>query len=361
MRGMRPLVPFLTGAAFLVSGALPAGAENIRVLLLDNQRSVTVRSSSDLVAEGMKSAGPANSMTVTAAGAGRGPVRVRSGKTFVRIGGREYRGTVEVRRKGNGLLQVINDLDIEDYLKGVIAAEIPHEWDREALMAQAVASRTYAIHEKMSQRRTTYHILATVDSQVYLGKAGERPRTVQAVRDTRGQIILYEGRPIAAYYHSSCGGHTEDALELWGHDAPYLRGVDCDCQQISRYGLWEKRFAVTEVLKALRRDGYRLEDITSVEADDITPAGRVKRVVFRNASATLTVPSESLRAALGWSQVPSIFFEPEIIDGEVVFSGRGLGHGVGLCQWGAQEMARRGASHREILLHYYPGTEIGRR
>ena len=206
-----------------------------------------------------------------------------------------------------------------------------------------------------------YHILATVDSQMYLGKLGEHPRASRAVGETRGMIITYRGEVISAFYHASCGGHTEDALALWGVDEPYLKGVDCDCQNISKYGSWEKRVAMAGVIRALRREGYRLSGIGSVQMGDVTPAGRVKNVIFHHSGKTTSVPAETVRAALGYSTIPSIFFEPELMDQEVVFSGRGLGHGVGLCQWGAKEMARNGADYKAILAYYYPGTVLTRR
>jgi stage II sporulation protein D len=267
---------------------------------------------------------------------------------------------VELRRKGNGRIQVINELDIEDYLKGVIAAEVPSDWEMEALKAQAVASRTYALYQKQDRLRQAYHIHDSVESQVYLGIRGERRRALQAIEETLGEVVLYDGEIIPAFYHSSCGGHTEDALVLWGIDEPYLKGVDCDCQTISTYGLWEKRFTLAAVLTALQREGYRLGPVRAVESGTITPGGRVKDVLFRAPGGATSVPAEMLRAVLGYSRVPSIFFEPELIESEVVFSGRGLGHGIGLCQWGAREMAQRGYGYRAILRHYYPGTVVGR-
>lgn len=299
-------------------------------------------------------------MTVAASSLGKQPVRFNPRGEALHINGKQYRGVVELRRKKNNVLQVVNELDIEDYLLGVVAAEIPSDWEREALKAQAIASRTYAIYQKRNAGGRSYHILATVDSQMYLGKRGERTRATEAVGETQGLVITYRDEVIPAFYHSSCGGHTENALELWGIDEPFLKGVDCDCQNISKYGIWEKRFTTAGVMAALRRQGFRLADIGSVEMGDLTPAGRVKNVIFRNAGSFTSVPAETIRAALGYSNIPSIFFEPELVDREVVFSGRGHGHGIGLCQWGAKEMARTGADYKAILSHYYPGTAVVR-
>lgn len=334
--------------------------EKIRVVIADNQRSVVLSSHGGMIADGIAPRPMGKSITIVASSLGKQPARYLPGGAFLQVNGKQYRGVVELRKKNDTTLMVINELDIEDYLLGVVAAEVPSDWEREALKAQAVASRTYALYRKRTAGRRPYHILATVDSQMYLGRRGERPRATQAVEETQGVVITYQGEVIPAFYHSSCGGHTENALELWGIDEPFLKGVDCDCQSISKYGIWEKRFTTAGIIRALRREGFRLADIGGVEMGDLTPAGRVKNVIFRHSGRATSVPAETLRAALGYSNIPSIFFEPELMDQEVVFSGRGLGHGIGLCQWGAKEMARNGADYRAILSHYYPGTMVVR-
>jgi len=347
----------------LLAGLFPVpavAAEVIRVVVADNLRSVTISSQGRVYADGVAGASQQNKLTVFASSVGKQPVRFRPHGAFLSVNGKQYRGVIELRKKKGASLLVINEVDLEEYLLGVVAAEIPADWEMEALKAQAVASRTYAVYQMQNAGRRTYHILATVDSQMYLGKRGERPRATQAVEATRGMVITYRGEVVPAFYHASCGGHTEDALVLWGIDEPYLKGVDCDCQNISKYGLWEKRVTTTDIIRALRREGYRLGEIGSVEIGSLTAAGRVTSVLFRHAGGTTSVPAETIRATLGYSSLPSIFFEPELIDREVVLSGRGLGHGVGLCQWGAKEMARRGADFQAILAYYYPGTVLVR-
>jgi stage II sporulation protein D len=285
-------------------------------------------------------------------------MRVRSAGGFIQVNGKGYRGWIELRKKRNGLLLVVNELDIEDYLMGVITAEVPSDWEFEALKAQAVASRTYALYQKRTAGGRPYHILSTVRSQVYSGNSGERPKGARAVRETRGLVIVYQGELIPAFYHASCGGHTENAFELWGIDEPYLQGVDCECQEILRDGLWEKRISTARIMHALRRRGYRITGIRDMTIGKITPAGRVKDVAIRHQGGTKRVPAETLRAAIGNTLIPSVFFELELMGSDAVFSGRGSGHGIGLCQWGAEEMAEKGHGFREIILHYYPGTGL---
>ncbi len=351
------------GLALMLCLAAPAASpgrtarENIKVLISDKGQSVTVeapRGFSDA-----KGTGRSAKRVIRASSVPKGRViRLESQNGVIRVNGRSYRGAIEIRRRAGGNLMVVNDLDIEDYLRGVIPAEIPYAWEEEALKAQAVASRSYALYQKREAGLRQYHVRATVDSQVYLGIAAERDRSTRAIEETEGLVVTYAGEIIPAFYHSSCGGHTEDAGLLWGLDAPYLKGVDCDCQEISRYGLWEKRFRAASVAAALRRQGFRISSIGSVEIGEMTPAGRVKSVVFGYGNGRLSVPAETLRAALGYSQVPSIFFEPELSGREIILSGRGLGHGVGLCQWGAKIMAQKGFDFKAILEYYYPSTTL---
>ena len=343
-------------AAVLLSARPVAASENIRVAIADDQRTVSLRSVAGLLVAGQSSGVFEKNLSFGPASVGSRPIRIRSVTDPAQVNGKSYRGWVELRKKKNGLLLVINELDIEDYLKGVVASEVPNDWEFEALKAQAVAARTYALYQKRAMAGRPYHILATVSSQVYNGSNGERAHAVRAVRETKGIVIAYQGKVIPAFYHSSCGGHTENASELWGIDMPYLKGVDCECQEIVKQGLWEKRISASAVTKALRRMGYQVGGFSEMSIENITPAGRVKRVTVRSAGRTTVVPGEAFRLALGSTVIPSVFFELELVAGEAVFSGRGSGHGVGLCQWGAKEMAEKGNDYKAILSHYYPGT-----
>lgn len=334
------------------------GRETIRVAIADDQPAVTLSSSAVLKVEGPGGGPGEKRLVFKSALVAAHPIRISSASAFIQVNGKSYRGKIELRKKSNGLMLVVNDLDLEDYLMGVVGAEMPHDWEREALKAQAVASRSYALYQKKMTGAKPYHILATVDSQMYIGRVGERESAVKAVRETEGIVITYAGEVIPAFYHSSCGGHTENANELWNIEAPYLRGVDCECQEISRYGLWEKRLSTAGLIAALRKLGYHLNSVESITIDGITQAGRVKQIAIRHAQGAVSVPAEKFRSAVGYSIIPSIFFETEQAGNEIIISGRGLGHGVGLCQWGAKEMAQRGRNYQTILKHYYPGTKL---
>ncbi len=342
---------------FLLAQTASAGNNTIRVSIAHNRKAVSLKAAEGLIIEGAPSTRRERKVVFTASSIGTRPVKVSSAGAFIQVNGKSYRGTIELRNKKGGLL-VINDLNLEEYLQGVVAAEIPHDWEFEALKAQAVASRTYALYQKQISAGRPYDIVATVDGQVYSGKGGERESAVRAVRETEGMVLTYQGKIIPAFYHASCGGHTESAWELWGLDAPYLRGVECDCQRISKYGAWEKRISTGVLASALAKQGYRLKKISRVEIVGITAAGRVKQVDIHHAGGVARVPAETLRSAIGYAAIPSVFFEIETEGDEIVISGRGLGHGVGLCQWGAREMAQRGRDYKAILMHYYPGTVL---
>lgn len=336
----------------------PLSAETIRVAIAGHQKSVTIRSSGGLEFGQRSRAAIIKKKTFTSAAVGRLPVRIRSRSDSITVNGTEFRGLIELRNISNRSILVINEVDLEEYLMGVVAAEIPPKWEFEALKAQAVASRTYALHKKKTSEGQPYHLSATKLSQIYGGKRSEHDNAIKAVQETAGLILTYQGEVIPTYYHSSCGGHTEDARELWGVDAPYLRGVDCDCQEISPYGAWQRNLKMTAVNRVLMKAGYRVGTISDISLGLITPAGRVRELIFRHSGGVTRVPGETFRAAIGYDVVPSIFLDVSVSRDELVLFGRGRGHGIGLCQWGAKEMARRGHDFRSILQYYYPGTRM---
>ena len=350
--------PLLLTCTLIFSAVSAAASESIRVAVLDNQTSVTIKAEGGLRWEGAASGKESKRIVFTSGLVGSRPVKVLPQGQYLQVNGKSYRGLIEIRKKKNDLLLIINELDIEDYLRGVVASEVPYDWEFEALKAQAVASRTFALYQKRTTRSKPYHLVASVNGQMYDGRSAEREQAVKAVKETEGVIVAYKGEAAAAFYHSSCGGHTENAMELWGINEPYLRGVNCDCQEISRYGAWEKRVGLPVIAAALERQGYRMKDAANVRINGITPAGRVKLVSISTSEGIVNVPAEKFRAAVGYASIPSVFFEAETSGSEVVISGRGLGHGVGMCQWGAREMAQRGRDFKEILGHYYPGTKL---
>ena len=266
------------------------------------------------------------------------------------VNGIHYPGDIEVWR-GAGGLYLINELPLEDYIKNVVSAEVGADWDMEALKVQAVISRTYAVFQKQRNTAENYDITSSVLHQVYKG-VNENTRISYAVMHTEGEVLTYDGKVIEAFYHSTSGGMTEAAEEVFGKSYPYLTPVAGSCET-SPYWIWERRIPAEELEKALAVSGIKNINIAS-----LTSTKRVKTVEVLHGGGTLTVKATDLRKTLGWSRLPSTNFTLSRDGGTFVFDGQGYGHGVGLCQWSALEMARKGMNYRDILSYFYPGTVI---
>lgn len=265
-------------------------------------------------------------------------------------------------------------MGLEDYLVGVVAAEMPANFSPEALKAQAVAARTLTVKRLrcLGGRGCSHRDEADIcdqpgDGQAWYASADLKriwgqhyrayhQRIARAVAATRGLILLHEGQPIDALYHSTCGGRTEDAANVWGEPIPYLRGVTCGFDQISpRY---RSTVSMTRA-EAASRLGLALPAAAGAGAPfDLrilgrTPAGRVAGISV----AGKTMRGEDFRHALG---LRSADFTWKTVGESIVFEVKGYGHRVGMCQYGAEGMARQGANYRQILGHYYSGVRLGR-
>ncbi|MHB8872810.1 MAG: SpoIID/LytB domain-containing protein [Myxococcaceae bacterium] len=271
------------------------------------------------------------------------------GEESIKVAEREVRGDVVVRLN-RGALQLVDVLPLEDYLVGVLGSEMPRTFPDEALKAQAVAARTYALHKKLQAYGQPFHLGSSVLSQVYGGLAAEDPRTRAAVEATRGLVLTHELAPIEAYFHASCGGRTESGLEALGRDLPYLAPVDCPCGKLP-VSRWSLTVSAAELQQASRGS---LSD-ARLQVLGRSPTGRARRVrIFDR-----VLDAVSFRERLGYTKVKSLSFEVEKASkGAFILRGRGFGHGAGLCQWGAKALADQGLGYPAILLHYYPGTEL---
>jgi len=273
----------------------------------------------------------------------------------IRHGRRDLSGEVEVRRGPQGL-EVIDVLPLEEYVAAVAGAEMPPSFPAEALKAQAVAARTFAVAKKLEARDLALDadLGATVLDQVYPGVGAADPRARAAAVATRGEVLVFGHRPIEAYFHSSCGGRTESGAVGLGRDLPYLRAVDCGhCQAAPRYR-WRSIVSAADLGAA----GGLGKPADAARVVRRTPTGRVERLEIEAGSQRASVSGADLRKALGWDQLPSLAFTAKATPGGFLLEGKGSGHGAGLCQWGAAGRARAGQPYRQILAHYYPGTEI---
>lgn len=313
-----------------------------------------------------------------------GVIRISAPGDVVTIGDRTYRGEALVTAREGDRITVVNALDLETYLLGVVPREIGSRPDTEieAVKAQAVAARTYAVGNMGVRSRLGFDFHATVQDQVYGGLPDEDPVATRAVRDTRGVIATYEGRPILAYYSSTCGGRTANIEDAWPWRAalPYLRSVsDADergatyCDFSNRYR-WSQSWSRAQLLEVLGETLVRQKGAPT----GVRSIGRVD-IVERSPSGTVSIDlqadgreyrlrADSLRWVLRPGTGPAILNSARLsdVDAHMVngavdslhIEGMGWGHAVGMCQIGAIGRARAGHGYDEILKAYYTGIEL---
>lgn len=282
-----------------------------------------------------------------------------SASAAVYVNNKPYRGLAELSLSDKGML-VINELPLEDYLIGLINCEISSAWPIEAVKAQAVIARTYALNRKAARIKSLYHLESSVIDQVYEGCLIEDSRARRAVSETEGEVLVHGGAIIQAFYHSTCGGKTEAAENVWGSSLSYLKGVDCQycLTSSSSSANWEQKLALTEIEERLRLAGHKLTGLTDIRPGAQNSRGRLKNVVMVATKGGLALSGDQFRKAIGYGVIKSTRFTVRVVQGEARFSGIGNGHGVGLCQWGAKQRSLDGFGYREILSYYYPGTDL---
>ena len=280
------------------------------------------------------------------------------GGTSVSYEGAGYRGNFTVSARGQ-TLTVVNLVGLEDYLKGVLPSEVPVGWPMEALKAQAVAARTYALYKRAQNDGEDYDLLSDINDQVYGGMDRENENTTRAVLFTKGEILVHDKRLIKAYFHSTCGGRTENAVDVFGGETvPYLKSVHCNYDRRSPYHVWQYSTRLSELQADLSRSGLRVGKVVGISPRGRTRTGRVREVVVRSKTGNHTLKATDFRIMVGPKKVKSTRFKIKKRGSTVVFKGIGYGHGVGLCQWGAKGMAEKKFGYAKILKHYYPGVSI---
>ena len=278
----------------------------------------------------------------------------------ISLNGRRLRGALEIVRQKDLKLLVINHIALEDYLRGVLSKEAPDYWPPEALKAIAIAARTYALYQRFTKEAGDYDVTGDVMSQDYGGKTGEKAGTTRAVKATAGWILMYRGVLFPTFYHSTCGGMTEHARVMGPFDLEPLRGgVRCMFCSASPFFQWQRRLTRADVAWALRKSPYGpIGAIRDVQVASRTATGRAQEVRFVGSARTVTLTGYDVRALFGFERIRSPLFSIVPVGDDFILEGRGWGHGAGLCQWGAAELARRGFSAAEILAYYYRGVEV---
>jgi stage II sporulation protein D len=305
-------------------------------------------------------------------------LRARPGSAL-RVAERSYDGEI-VLVAGEGGVTVINSIALETYLLGVVPHEIGARpaGEIEAVKAQAIAARTYAVAHRGRRRSLGFDYWGDTNDQVYRGLQGQDSVSARAIRETSGQVLTYDGRPIEAYYHSTCGGRTAAIDEVWRRGpVPYLRSISdlrddggAWCESSSRYR-WNERWDWNELGAILERTvGLAGGDaLRGLRVRSRTPSGRVAELEIQAEGGDRVVFGDSVRWALrrGNGAILNSARIDEIREGVdaggrrwMEVSGGGWGHGIGMCQVGAMARARFGQDYRRILGAYYPGTELQR-
>lgn len=279
---------------------------------------------------------------------------------------RNYRGWIEIRPK-NGRILAINHIGIEDYLRSILPGEMPPDWPVQALAAQAIVARSFACANKGRHADEGTDLCALTHCQVYRGMNYERPQTDAAVRSTAGLVLAYNGMPVAAPYHSTCGGNTTDGLYSGHKPEPFLTPVRDSykgkiCCSASPHYTWKSVTSPENIRQALILDGIRINTpISDAKITDTDRSGRVTAIRFIGGKG-ISVSGYNLMMAvgrhIGYNRMKSTLFTIRKSKNKLVFTGKGLGHGMGMCQWGAQGMAKDGCTYRDILKHYYPKCTI---
>jgi len=293
---------------------------------------------------------------------------------IININGKRYRGKIQIS-SSNSSIDIINILNLEDYVKGVLAKEMPLGKDGEnleALKALSVCVRTYAI-QKMKAGKIYFDLYADTRDQVYGGVDAESPISNRAADETKNIILKYSDLPALIYYHSTCGGQTESSQNVFTKEnIPYLTSIkdgdEPNCKISPRYQ-WEETYSKETIVSRLKsyslldNQNYSIEDISVVSRFN---SGRVNEMEIIVASESgeeksISINGNEIRSIIrnadGKSILWSTMFDVSLKSNSVVLSGKGFGHGVGLCQWGAIALSRKGWDFEEILNHYYPGTK----
>jgi stage II sporulation protein D len=339
------------------------------------------------------------------------PLPPADGVPIISFGTVKYRGSLGIKRIAAGPINIYNELPFEQYLYGVVPSEMPSSWNMEALKAQAVAARNYAILSSGKHTADGFDICNGQHCQVYGGYSNEKASTNQAVEETKGKLVLYNGQPITSYFHSSSGGRTESSENVWSAALPYLTAVDDKYSVGSPYDNWTKTYSTSDLKEKLAAGGMDVGDIVDLVPLEYSVNGRVTVLEIKGTKKTEKLVKEKIRSVLGSSDIKSIWYkvttdadiymkdttennpavgragtvyvlsasgvqkmpasskklyiknQDTVIDSSLVpssyiFNGKGWGHGVGMSQYGAKGMAEAGFDYIQILEYYYTGAKV---
>lgn len=268
--------------------------------------------------------------------------------------GRVYRGAIWLKPVSSGAdvsFQAINIVDLEDYLLSVVPSEMPTVWHKEAVKAQSIAARSYAVANYWKNEKDSYDLKDTTDDQVYLGVESETTAGNQACDETVGIVLKHNQKVISAFFHSTSGGATEAGENVWGKEIPYVQSV-LDYDDNSPHFAWQRRFNIDQAEKAF---GLKTGTLLSIQPFWKVSTNRVKNAAVVSTGNTTVLSGERLRQLF---KLPSSIFNVSFEDGSYIFAGRGFGHGLGMSQYGARTLAESGYNAAQILSYYYRDVSV---
>lgn len=339
------------------------------------------------------------------------PVLKQGTTPVLGFGTLKYRGVLFLKRIVAGHINVYNELPFEQYLYGVVPAEMPSSWHLEALKAQAVAARNYGIINIGRHVADGFDVCNGTHCQAYRGFGHENVRTNQAVNETKGKLVLYNDKLFPAYYHSSSGGRTENSENIWSTALPYIKGVDDKYGLGSPHDNWTKQFSKKDIQAKLIANSLDVGEIIDIVPLTVSENGRVTCLEIRGTKGNIKLEKEKIRTIMGSSEIRSTWYKlstdadlfvmnsitgktdtaragslyvmsesgvtklsttsnkvyikdqftlsyMSIIPENYVFAGKGWGHGLGMSQYGAKGMAEAGFNFIQILEHYYTGAKV---
>jgi stage II sporulation protein D len=357
-------------ALVLWAGSAGASGEDIRVAIAEGLPTVEVGGGpmmvSDLTGRTVLAGSPTwlratlKDGTLEVSGGRRvDGLRLAPGDTgFLRVNGREYPGALEIVRAGDALT-VINELPLEEYLAGAVKAEAGDKMPLEMLKAQAVVARTYAAYHRRLNAEKAVHLVASTLNQQYEGRVAPDSVVWAAVKETTGQVLLWNGALFPAFYHTDSGGHTEDPRMVFAAaNMPALKPVRVEFPSGSPHHHWRLDLPLTELAAALRRGGISVGRVVRLDVLQRSRSLRVARIAIRGTAGSVTLRGNDLRRLVGYDTLKSTLFAVSVAGPVARFVGRGYGHGVGLDQWSAKTMAEQGWNAAQIVTYYYPGATL---
>ncbi|MEG6617085.1 SpoIID/LytB domain-containing protein [Peptococcaceae bacterium 1198_IL3148] len=281
-------------------------------------------------------------------------------------GSKRYRGNFDFRLDSKGIT-VINYLPLEEYLYSVVSSEMYADWPTEALKAQAVVARTYALYSNGQYLAQGFDIPANQQSQVYLGYDQETSTTIKAVDETRGQVLTYRGQLILATFHSSSGGYTGNCGDIWHEDVPYLKAKKDPYDINNQHYNWSVNLSAPQLVALLTAQNIFYSQVLDMEVERDQTGSRVKKLFIKGLDVageykeTIISNADQVRFLLGLKS--SLFTMEKVFDEEdnlisLTIKGNGNGHGIGMSQYGARGMAIEGYNCQDILQYYYTGVKL---